>query len=141
MQKFLFKLVARIHTWLYRLTGGRLGSQMSGLNVLLLTSRGRKSGKNRTTPLGYIMDGDNFVIIASNGGLDNHPAWYHNLRSTPLTTIQVRERVIRVNADRASAAERQRLWQTLIQTAPGYANYEKRTSREIPLVILQPASV
>ncbi len=138
MQRLFYKLIPLIHLFIYRLTHGRLGSEMRGFNVLLLTSVGRKTGKVHTNPLGYFMDGGNYVIIASNAGLDKHPAWYHNLKANPVTTIQVKDQAIKVKAETASASERQRLWAILMKTAPGYADYEKRTSREIPLVVLQP---
>ncbi len=140
MQKFFFKRIPLIHAFVYRLTGGRVGSEMRGFKVLLLTSVGRKTGKARTNPLGYFMDGGNYIIIASNAGFDTHPAWYHNLKAHPDTTIQVKHQGIRVKAETANPAERQRLWAKLMEIAPSYADYEKQTRRVIPIVVLQPTS-
>jgi deazaflavin-dependent oxidoreductase (nitroreductase family) len=139
MQKFFFKLILLIHVFIYRLTSGRLGSEMRGFKLLLLTSVGRKTGKARANPLGYFMDGGNYIIIASNAGFDTHPAWYHNLKANPNTTIQVKSQIIAVKAETANPAERQRLWAELMKIAPGYADYEKQTKREIPVVVLRPA--
>jgi deazaflavin-dependent oxidoreductase (nitroreductase family) len=138
MQKFFFKLIPLIHVFIYRLTGGRLGSEMRGFNVLLLNSVGRKSGQTRTNPLGYFVDGGNYIVIASNAGFDTHPAWYHNLKANPHTTIQVKSQIIKVKAETANSTERQRLWAELMKIAPGYADYEKQTKREIPVVVLRP---
>lgn len=106
--------------------------------MLLLTTVGRKTGKARTRPLGYFMDGDHYVVVASNAGLDHHPAWYGNLAANPGATVQVMDRRIRVRAETADPAERRRLWAELMRIAPAYGNYEKRTDREIPLVVLHP---
>jgi deazaflavin-dependent oxidoreductase (nitroreductase family) len=111
---------------------------MRGLGMLLLTTTGRKTAKRRTTPLGYIRDGNCFVVIASNAGLDRHPAWYFNLQQNPLVQIQVRERILNVKAQTAQGENHQRLWSQVVAEAPGYADYQTHTTREIPLVILTP---
>lgn len=123
---------------LYRSTHGKFGGRVQGLEVLLLTTIGRKTGKKHTTPLGYFIDGDNYVITASNAGFDAHPAWFHNLRANPHVTLEVKDRKIEAQAEIAKSEKRATLWSQLISIAPGYANYAKRTSREIPLVILHP---
>jgi deazaflavin-dependent oxidoreductase (nitroreductase family) len=105
--------------------------------MLLLDHVGAKSGRRRTTPLVYLQDGDDFVIVASKGGAPRHPAWYHNLRANPQTTIQVGPRRIRVSARTAADTERERLWPEVVSIWPGYEGYQKRTSRRIPLVILE----
>jgi deazaflavin-dependent oxidoreductase (nitroreductase family) len=138
--KLLFKIITRIHVFLYRLSGGRFGSEMRGFQVLLLITVGRKSGKHRTTPLGFFQDNDNYVIIGSNGGLDYHPAWYYNLKSNPTASIQFKNKQMMALAEVAEAEDRRRLWLELMTVAPGYADYQKRTSREIPLVVLKPQS-
>lgn len=138
MRRLLFRVFPQIHAFLYRLTGGRLGSEVRGLQVLLLTTVGRKSSKARTTPLGFFRDGENFVIIGSNAGLDTHPAWYLNLTSHPRVTVQYRDRQMTVLAEVAGPEEHRRLWAALMQVAPGYADYQEQTKREIPLVILRP---
>ena len=92
MQKLVWKIWTRMHVFLYRLTGGRFGSEMRGFKVLLLTTTGRKSGKPRTTPLGYFDHEGGYVIIASNGGLPSNPAWFYNLKANPRVDIQVKDR-------------------------------------------------
>lgn len=139
MRRFLFKLITTIHVFVYRLTRGKFGSEMRGFRVLLLTTTGRKTGKKRTTPLGYFEHDHSYVIIGSNAGSDAHPAWFHNLKSQPHATIQVKDRRLEVTAETAKPDERTQLWTRLVEVAPGYADYAKQTNREIPLVILRPA--
>lgn len=136
--KNLFKLFLALNVWLYRLTGGRLGGRMRGFNVLLLTTTGRKSGKVRTTPLGRFDWQGGYLIVASNSGQPTHPAWYLNLVSHPQVTVQVYDKVIPVTAEVLTGEARAQAWQQVIATAPSYANYEKQTRREIPLVLLRP---
>ncbi len=133
-----FKLFAAIQIFLYRLTGGRLGGKMMGFNVLLLTTTGRKSGQARTVPLGRFDHPEGYVIVGSNGGQPSHPAWYFNLKNNPHVTIQVLDKVIPATAEVLSGQERAQAWQQVIANAPNYAAYEKKTSREIPLVLLRP---
>ena len=132
------KLLRQLHIFLYRLTGGRVGGGMGGFNVLLLNSLGRKSGETRTNAVGYFVDGANFIVIASNFGAGPHPAWYHNLKANPNTTIQVKSQLIKVKAETANPTERQRLWAELMKIAPSYADLEKKVNRELPVVILHP---
>jgi len=106
--------------------------------MLLLDHVGAKSGKRRTTPLAYLADGDRIVIVASKGGHPRHPAWYHNLRANPRTTVQVGRRKLDVDARVAGPEERERLWPRVVDLYEGYAGYQQRTDREIPLVILEP---
>ena len=133
-----FKLIMAIQVGLYRLTGGKLGGKFMGFNVLLLTTTGRKSGKARTVPLGRFDRPGGYVIVASNGGQPTHPAWYFNLKGNPQVTIQVLDRVMPATAEVLTGQERAQAWQQVITTAPHYANYEKMTSREIPLILLRP---
>jgi deazaflavin-dependent oxidoreductase (nitroreductase family) len=107
--------------------------------MLLLDHVGAKSGKKRTTPLVYLRDGDDVVIVASKGGSPRHPAWFHNLRANPATTVQIGRRRIQVTARVASDSERSRLWPKVVELYSGYQGYQgyqDRTSRQIPLVIL-----
>ena len=113
--KGIWKLVTNLSVFLYRASGGKIGGKMRDFNALLLTTTGRKTGKERTTPLGYIRDGGNYVIIASNAGLDYHPAWYYNLQNNPMAQIQVRDLVLNVKAQTARGDQRQRLWAQLRQ--------------------------
>jgi len=131
--------VIGLHTFVYRATGGIVGRRIPGLPpMLLLDHVGAKSGKKRTTPLVYMEDGDDTVIVASKGGSPRHPAWFHNLRANPETTVQTGGRRLPVKARVATADERRRLWPEVVELYGGYANYQDRTEREIPLVILEP---
>jgi deazaflavin-dependent oxidoreductase (nitroreductase family) len=137
-QSSFWKRAGRVHAWVYRRTGGKIGAKAGNLTNLLLTTTGRKSGERRTVPLTYISDGDRFVLVASNGGNDRHPAWYLNLRKQPHAHVQVGEQTIDVVAADADAAQRARLWPLLKQINPFYARYEQITAREIPVVVLTP---
>jgi deazaflavin-dependent oxidoreductase (nitroreductase family) len=106
--------------------------------MLLLDHVGARSAIRRTTPLVYVEDGDDLVVVASKGGHENHPAWFHNLRANPGTTVQIGPQRRAVQARVASAQERQRLWPMAVSTYAGYRGYQRRTTREIPLVILEP---
>jgi deazaflavin-dependent oxidoreductase (nitroreductase family) len=136
--KIVFKVLLSVYIFLYRLTNGAIGGRMAGLNVLLLTTTGRKTGQPRTTPLGYFKDDNNFVIIASNAGAEKNPAWFYNLKSNPQVNIQIGNKQLAARADIADTEKRKQLWADLVKMAPTYGRYEQRTKREIPLVILQP---
>jgi deazaflavin-dependent oxidoreductase (nitroreductase family) len=127
-----------IHVLVYRLTRGVLGSRMAGQSVLLLHTIGRKSGKNRITPINYFRDGERFVVVASNWGRSNNPAWYINLQNQPAVTIQVKSEVIKVRPEDATRAEYQRLWKLVTGKNDYYVRYQKQTQRTIPIVILIP---
>jgi deazaflavin-dependent oxidoreductase (nitroreductase family) len=111
---------------------------MQGSPVLLLETIGRKSGKKRTTPLLYLPDGRNTVIVASKGGAAKHPAWWLNLRANPETAVQVGPRTLEMRAEETTGEDRERLWRRLVAMYPGYADYQRRTDREIPVVRLRP---
>jgi len=133
--------VAKGHTAVYRATGGRVGHRFPGAPpMLLLDHVGARSGVGRTTPLVYVQDGESIVIVASKGGHPKHPAWYHNLRANPDTTIQVGSERRPVRARVARPDERGRLWNKAVATYGGYQGYKERTEREIPLVVLDPRS-
>ena len=137
MRRLFLVVVSRIHVALFRLTRGRIGSHLGkGLPVLLLTTTGRKSGKQRTTPLLYIEDGGRYVVVASVGGAPKHPAWYLNLRDDPRATLEVGGRRLAVQAETAGPEERERLWHGLTAMYPTYDRYQARTTREIPVVVL-----
>jgi deazaflavin-dependent oxidoreductase (nitroreductase family) len=129
-----------VHTWVYRASGGRLGRRIPGLRapMLLLDHVGAKSGTKRTSPLVYVEDGDDVVLIASKGGYPKHPAWFHNLKANPDTTVQIGTETRRVHARVATDAERPRLWKKAVAIYSGYEGYQERTDRKIPLVILEP---
>jgi F420H(2)-dependent quinone reductase len=133
----LFNTSVKGHTAIFRLTGGRVGGRMVGGPILLLHHVGAKSGKRRISPLLYLPDGERMVIVASKGGYTKHPGWFHNLKANPDTTVEVpREGKVAVRAREASAAEREDLWPRMVDLYQGYATYQRSTSREIPLVIL-----
>ncbi len=134
----LLRLVSSFHTFLYRLTAGHFGRRLQGAPVLLLTVTGRKSGLRRTKPLLYLQEGDDFVVVASNGGQDWDPHWWTNLKANPSAEVQVGKRIVSVRAERANEEERTRLWPLVTHMYSGYARYQKRTRREIPLVKLHP---
>jgi F420H(2)-dependent quinone reductase len=129
----------RAHTAAYRLPGGRVGRSIRGVSTLLLDHVGRKSGKRRTCPLLYVEDGDDLVIVASKGGSHAHPAWWLNLRANPRTSVQVGCERREVVARQADAEEKARLWPRVVEAWPDYEAYQRRTSREIPVIILSPA--
>lgn len=132
--------MVRGHATAYRLSGGLVGHRFPGAPPsLLLDHVGAKSGAKRTSVLTYIPDGEDFVIVASKGGHPQHPAWFHNLRANPDVTIQVGSSRKPVHARVATAEERTRLWPKVVKTWGGYADYQRRTDREIPLVILEPS--
>lgn len=129
-----------VHTFLYRGTGGRLGHTIPGVpgKMLLLDHVGAKSGVKRTSPLLYVEDGKDVVIVASKGGFPRHPAWYHNLLANPETMVQIGSEHRPVHARVAEPDERDRLWAKAVAGYHGYEDYKARTDREIPLVVLQP---
>ncbi len=106
--------------------------------MLLLDHLGARSAVKRTTPLVYLRDGENVVLIASKGGYPRHPAWFHNLRAHPDTTVQIGSRRLAVTARVADPQERARLWPKVVEVYGGYETYQRRTDREIPLIILEP---
>ena len=131
--------VFKAHVVLYRATGGLVGHRAPFAPLMLLLDHvGAKTGTRRTTPLAYVPEGDDVVIVASKGGHPRNPDWFHNLMAHPDATIQVGSRRRRVHARVATPAERKRLWPEVVRTYGGYAGYQERTSREIPLVILEP---
>jgi len=134
----MLKLILKVIVFLYNVSGGRIGGKMGNVPVLLLTTTGRKTAKQRTLPLVYIMDGSAYVITASAGGADRHPGWFFNIRSNPQATIQVKDKPIKVTAEIAGPEKKPELWTRLVEVAPNFAGYQKRTSREIPMVILHP---
>lgn len=122
----------------HALTGGRAydGDETSSMGFLKLTTTGRKTGQQRTTELLYLRDGATYVVIASNGGAARNPGWYFNLTANPRVTITVHGKRLRAVAEVAGPEKRRALWARLTAIAPMYAGYERRTQREIPMVIL-----
>ena len=132
-------LMSRLNTWAYRATGGRLGGRFpGGAPVLLLTTTGRKSGQPRVAPLLYLADGDTYAVVASKGGMSDHPLWFKNLEANPRVTVEVGSRTQAMTARRATDAEKAVLWPKLVAIYASYADYQARTTRNIPVVILTP---
>ena len=126
------------HAFLYR---RGLARKMGAMPLVLLTTTGRKTGRRHTLPLGAIPEGDGWVVIASNGGAPTHPGWWLNLMANPNATLQVNDRVMKVQmAEISDPAERQRVWKQVVSTSKGYARYPTKTSRVIPLGLLRPIS-
>ncbi len=132
------RFVSMTHLFWYRLTGGLIGGSIGGMSMLLLTTTGRKTGQPRTTPLQYLEDGKNLVVIASNGGNPRHPAWWLNLEKNPQAEAQLKNQTKRVNAEAATGEERERLWRAAVERYSGYEGYQKTAQREIPVVVLRP---
>lgn len=129
----------RLHGELYQRTGGKVGQQLGPSQILLLTTTGRTSGQPRTTPLSFIADDDVRVLIASYGGDDRHPQWYQNLLAHPEATIQVGPKTEQVRARTATPEEKARYWPKMVAMYKGYDGYQRRTERDIPVVLLEPA--
>ena len=135
----LIRALSAANTWVYRLSGGRIGGRFrGGAPVLLLTTVGRKSGQPRTAPLLYLEDGENLVIVASKGGMSHHPVWYLNLEANPDVKVQVGSERRRMRARRALDEEKAKLWPRLVAMYDDYDTYQGRTDRNIPVVILSP---
>lgn len=133
---FLEKVLVFLNTYLYRFSRGMLGSKMAGNDVLLLKTTGRKTGKNHTTPINYYRDQGDYLVVASNWGKDQNPGWYYNLMHQPETTIQVKDRTVRVRARPVPDAEYDRLWDLISGQNKFYSQYKKYARRKIPIVIL-----
>lgn len=137
----MVELFWKVHPTLYRWTGGRIGGRLLGLPVLLLTSRGRKSGELRTTALTYLPRDDAFVVIASCLGEEKHPAWWLNLEAEPAASVTVGRAAYAVRARQAEGDERESIWDEIVRHTPDYEVYRERTGRRIPVVVLEPATV
>lgn len=127
------------HAMLYRASGGRIGRSLPGVPPMLaLDHVGAKSGAKRTTALLYALDGANVVIVASKGGYPKNPAWYYNLLANPDTTVQIGRDRRAVRARVAGEEERERLWPLVVSVYRTYESYQRRTDRQIPLIVLEP---
>lgn len=134
------RAATKLHSFIYRATGGKVAGRLFGSPVLLLITTGRKTGARRASPLLYLEDGESMVLVASNGGAPVHPAWYLNLRANPEATVEVRGREIRVRAEETSPEEKERLWPKLVAMYSDYETYRRRTDRSIPVVVLRPVA-
>jgi deazaflavin-dependent oxidoreductase (nitroreductase family) len=120
----------------FRANGGKVGGMFAGRTLLLLHTSGAKSGQARINPVAYVKDGDRFVIIASKGGAPTNPDWYYNLVAHPDATVEVGTEQLQVHATVAAEPERTRLYQQMVAMMPGFAEYEEKTTRKIPVFIL-----
>jgi len=131
--------VAKLNTWVYRASGGKIfGKWLRGAPVGLLNYRGRKSGRSLTTPLLYLADGEKILIVASKGGMAHNPLWYENLVAQPDCEFEVGSEKRPYRARTASPEEKRAAWPKLVAMYPDYADYQARTDRDIPVVILEP---
>jgi 3beta-hydroxy-delta5-steroid dehydrogenase/steroid delta-isomerase len=136
----LLALITAVHRFVYLSSGGLIGGRIFWIRILLLIHVGRKTGRTRVTPLLYVKDGDRWVVPASNGGDDRHPAWWHNLQSRPEARIQVGRQRFDVSWRQATSEECDDLWPKLVASYPYFPDYMERTKRQIPVVILERAS-
>ncbi len=138
LARALQRLFMRIHTALYRGTGGAIAGKFGSRSFLLLITTGRKSSRERVTPIFYQTEGNDFILVASNWGAATNPIWWLNLQANPQAKVQIGRNVIHVTARQASSEERSRLWSSITSRYPDFANYQKQTSRQIPIVLLTP---
>jgi deazaflavin-dependent oxidoreductase (nitroreductase family) len=134
----IIRFFTATHVSLYRLLGGTLVGGSKKLPILLLTTTGRKSGKQHTTPLYCTLDGDRYIVIASNGGAGALPNWWLNMRKGGTAQVEIGRKRVQVSAQVAEGEERARLWSRMVASYPGYDTYQERTSYSIPVVILSP---
>ena len=135
-RRVLIRALSRIHARVYRMSNGRILDRIVGMPVLLLTTTGRESGKPRTVPLTYLRDGADLVVVGSFGGSDQPPAWWLNLQRAPCASVLIGATTSKVTARDATADEHDRLWPLVTAAHRGYAHYQKRTARPIPIVML-----
>ena len=122
----------------FRANEGRVGGTFQGMPLLLLHHTGAKSGSRRINPLAYLRDGDRYVVFASRGGSPTNPAWYHNLSAHPQASIEVGTHAFEVDASEAAGEERERLFRTQVERVPQFGEYERRSGRRIPVMVLSP---
>ncbi len=142
--RWLAKRMTRIHGYLLRRTRGRLASRNYFFGprqrVLALTTIGRRSGSRRTTAVGYLCDGDDFALVASNSGLDSPPAWWLNLQANPEAEVNVAGERVRVRGREATREEHERLWPRFLDQFAGFEGYRQFTTRNLPVIVLEPVA-
>lgn len=137
--KWILKPMTKIHVFLHRLTGGRLFNTLAGDEVCFVTMTGARSGKSITIPLMYVPKDDGILLVASQGGRPDNPVWYNNLAKHPEITVRHRGRTRKLKARLASAAEKPDLWPIADQHYAPFADYRRRTTRDIPVFVCEPA--
>ena len=135
------RTVGTLHRELYRRSGGRVGGSMRGMSVGLLTTRGRKSGRMYTRPLMYLTEGENILIIASARGQSSNPGWYYNLLADPNVTMQIHNQIRAMVAEPQTGTDRARHWERIVREHSMFEDFQRKTTREIPVVLLRPAPV
>lgn len=130
------RLFVRAHAWLYSVSNGKIATRMRGFPILVLTTRGAKTGQPRTVPIVPLVEGDNVYVIASLGGAPSHPAWYHNLKANPDVEVQWFADKYRARAEILPEPERSQVWERVVAAMPGFGDYQKKTTRVIPIVQL-----
>ena len=138
MKDILIKLLMYVNSFLIRLSGGRIGTKLGTQTILILHTVGRKSGLARSTPIAYFEFEEKYLIVASNWGKDRQADWYMNLKKQPAAIIEVKGRSIGVRMREASGDEYTRLWKFASQKHPPYLKYQEMTTRQIPIVLLDP---
>ncbi len=138
MKDFFIKLFMDINAFLIRLTNGRIGGKLGTQTILLLETTGRKSGQSRVVPIAYFFHEGKYLIVASNWGKEKQAAWYLNLKKNPRATLTVNGKKISVQAHEAQDGEYERLWKFATERNPPYLDYQKMTSRKIPIMVFQP---
>lgn len=136
-----FRIAGFLHCGLYRASGGRLGGAANGVPLALLTTRGRKSGRVHTRPVGYVVDGDTLLLVASCGGMPWNPAWYYNLKADPHVTIQIGWQSRAMIAEPQLGPGRERAWERVVRDYPVFWRYQRKVARRIPVVLLRPAPI
>jgi deazaflavin-dependent oxidoreductase (nitroreductase family) len=135
----VIRVMTTLNVWLYRLSRGWLGGRfLGGAPVCLVITTGRKSGQRRPIALLYLESGDDLVVVASKGGMSHHPSWYHNMMVNPDVEVEIGRVTRPMRARRASDTEKQALWPKLVTMYKDYADYQARTTRDIPVMILSP---
>ena len=137
--KWLLKAITKANVLIYRLSGGRLWNTMEGSPICLVTMTGRKSGRIMARPVMYTPNGDTVLIVPSLGGAPQHPLWYHNIMAHPDIAITVGSTSRKMRARQASAAEKAELWPLVVASYPSFQSYQDSTTRDIPLLICEPA--
>ena len=122
----------------FRENDGKVGGRFEGKSLLLLHTRGAKSGQERINPLAYVRDGDRYVIIASKGGAPTNPSWYYNILASPLVTVEAGNETFQARAAVAEEPERTRLYNKMVEMMPGFDDYRRKTTRNIPVIVLTP---
>lgn len=138
--RWILKLVTRIHVLLHRLTGGRAFNKLGGDEVCFVTMTGARSGRRITVPLMYVPHGDGVLLVASQGGAPKNPVWYHNLVKHPEITVRHRDEVMKLRARLARPEEKPALWPVCDEHYAPYAQYRRRTNRDIPIFVCEPVA-